>query len=65
VHADEAPGRHQVVGPAHGAAAAAELLGGAQIERGSAWRGLLEALVLGSWLKPMVVVPRVMEVGLL
>ncbi len=47
MHAYDAAGGHQVVGPADGAAAAGELLGVAQIERGAARRRLLEALVLG------------------
>jgi len=47
VHADEAAGGHQVVGPTHGATGARELLGVAEIERGAAGCGLLEALVLG------------------
>ena len=47
VHADAAAGCRQVVGPAYGAAGAGELLGIAQIERGAAGCGLLEALVLG------------------
>jgi len=45
VHADHAAGRHQVVGPADGAAGAGELFGVAQVESRSTRRGLLEALV--------------------
>ena len=65
VHADQAAGGDEIVGPEHRPAGAGELLGAAQVERGAARRRLLEALVLGVVEKPMVVVPRVMEVGLL